>query len=424
MNRPVSIRGLVLFCCGALAPASLVAQADITGEWELKMDRNGRESFATLAIAKKADGALAGKWSSNELSDVKFDGQKLTFARTMRFGDQSFTLNYEGTVKDGVLTGTLSSERGSFPASGGRKKARNPAIGRWDVRFKIEDRDIEGALAISEATGGSLDAKWTSSTGEHTVSSVKFDAGKLTFARKSKIGEREFESTYEGTIKGDKLEGAIKGQFGEIPANGDRFGAALIGSWELTSSSDRGPRTSLLHVFGDLTGRYESFGGEIPFKDLKLEGEQVSFSIEAGFGDQVSTVSFKGKLDGKTLKGEVTSTRGTREVTGKKLEPAAPSPFVGAWEITREGRNGPRTELLNVRADLTATYTSGENTLAVTELRVEGDQLSFKVTMKRADREVPMEFKGKIEGGAFKGQVTTARGTREITGKKKVTESL
>ena len=50
------------------------------------MDFNGREMLATLTIAKKPDGSLAGKWGSAELSDVKPDGGKLAKVRNDRFG--------------------------------------------------------------------------------------------------------------------------------------------------------------------------------------------------------------------------------------------------------------------------------------------------------------------------------------------------
>ena len=63
----------------------------------------------------------------------------------------------------------------------------------------------------------------------------------------------------------------------------------------------------MLTIYGDMTGRYEMFGGEIPIKDLKLEGDQVSFKVEMGFGDQTFKMEFKGKLDGKTLKGQTSS---------------------------------------------------------------------------------------------------------------------
>ena len=125
------------------APLARAADGEITGEWEVKMDRGGRESFATLSISKKPDGTLAGKWGSNDLSDVKFDGKKLTFARTVRFGDQEFELDYEGTLDGGKLTGTLSSDQGSFAANAARPKPRSPALGRWKIQYTIGDRDID-----------------------------------------------------------------------------------------------------------------------------------------------------------------------------------------------------------------------------------------------------------------------------------------
>jgi hypothetical protein len=408
----------LLAVLSAVSAPRVSAEEDIAGEWEVKMDRDGRESFATLAISKKPDGTFKGKWGSSELSDVKFDGKKLTFVRSLRFGDQEFKVNYEGVLADGKLTGTLSSDQGSFAANAARPKPRSPALGRWELKYTVGDRDITAAVAISEGSSGILQATWQTGFGENVVSDVKFQDGKLSLARKTKLEDREFQSTYEGSVKGNKLEGTIKSDLGDIPAAGERLGSGLIGKWELTTTTDRGPRASLLTVFGDLSGRYEMFGGEIPIKEIKLNGDQVAFAIETGFGDQTFTLDFKGKLEGKALKGETTSPRGTRAVVGKKLD-AAPS-VAGTWEITRESQQGTRTAKLTIKEDMTATYATEDATVPVTDLRLDGDQLSFKVTVKRGEREVPMEFKGKIEGDALKGEFTTARGTRPATGKRVV----
>ena len=382
----------------------------------MKMEFGGRESFATMTISKKADGSLTGKWGSGELSNVKFQDGKLTFARILTFGDQEFIMEYSGTLKDGKITGTMSSDRGEFAVNGARKKPKLPALGQWDMKYNIGDREITGRLIISEKPDGTLAGKWDAEFGEHTVSNVKFQNGKLNYTRKSKFGEREFESTFEGTIKGHKLAGAFKSQRGELPATGERVGAPLIGKWELTTTSERGTRTRMLTIFGDMTGRYESFGGEIPIKDVKLEGDQVTFVIEMGFGDQTFRLDFKGKLDGKSLTGELASERGTTEVAGKMLEAA--SPVVGTWEFTRETSRGTRTSTLKIKEDMTGTYTIRDNELAVTDIKVDGDQVSFKVIMRYGDREFPMEFKGKVDGTTLKGEFTTSRGSREATGKK------
>jgi hypothetical protein len=179
----------------------------------------------------------------------------------------------------------------------------------------------------------------------------------------------------------------------------------------------------MLTIYGDLTGRYEMFGGEIPIKDLKLEGDQVSFKVEMGFGDQTFTMEFKGKLDGTILKGQMSSERGTDEVTGKKVEAASAIPasaLVGTWEITEaasEGREA-HTHTLKIKNDMTGTYSMRDSEVPITDLKVEGDQVSFKVNTKFNEQEVTMEFKGKLDGTTLKGQFITSRGTREITGKK------
>ncbi|OHB65653.1 MAG: hypothetical protein A2Y77_16535 [Planctomycetes bacterium RBG_13_62_9] len=407
----------------ALAGPAVVALAaeDITGEWEMAMDFGGRQSFATLTISKNADGSLAGKWGSADLANVKFDGQKLTFSRTIRFGDNEFTMNYAGTLKDGKITGAFSTDNGEFAANGTRKKPISPVVGQWDMQYRAGERDVTGRLTISQKPDGAFEGKWTSERGESAISNVRADGAKLAFDRTSKFNDREFKSTFEGTSQGDKLTGMFKSERGEMPASGQRFGSALIGKWELTSNSDQGPRTRILTVYPDLTGRYESFGGEIPIKDLKLDGDQVTFVIEMGFGDRTFRMDFKGKLQGQTLNVQSSSERGTVDLTGKKLEQAAPqaSAIVGTWEFTREGQDGTRrTSTLTIKPDMTGAYKMRDTEFPITELKVDGDQVAFKVTVKYNDNEVPMTFQGKVDGATLKGEFTSERGAREALGKK------
>ena len=412
--------GRTLFLVSILALAagtsSVLGAEEITGNWEITMDFNGRQSFATLSIFRNADGTLAGKWGASELTDVKFEDTKLTFVRTIKVQDREFKMTYEGTLKDGRLTGKISGERGEFSANGARIKPRPTILGQWDLSYKIGDRDVSAKLAVSQKPDGALDGKWTSEFGESVVSNVKFQDGKLSLSRKTKLPGGEFESTFEGNVTGHKLAGTIKSDRGEVAVSGQRVGAALVGKWELTSTSERGPRTRTLTVYGDMTGRYEMFGGEIPIKDLKFEGDQVSFKVAMGFGDQTFEMEFKGKLDEKTLKGQMVTPNGTNEVAGKKIETA--SALVGTWELTSESPQGVRTSTLKIKEDMTGTYTTRDSETPITDLKVEGEEVAFKVMRKFGEREVPMEFKGRLDGTTLKGQFITTRGSREVTGKK------
>lgn len=299
-----------------------LADDQITGEWELTMEFGGQDVLATLTISQNDNGAYSATWGSNELSDVAFDGEKLTFVQVRRFGDNEFTSEFSGTLTDGKLAGVLTNSQGEVEVTGVRPAPKSPALGDWDVRFNVQDREMTGRLSVTQNADGELDAEWTADYGEVTVNGVRFEDGELTVERTVKVEDREFDSDCVARIDGDSLSGALKSDFAEIPVTGTRVGSDLIGTWELTESSDQGSRTRQLKVYPDLTGRYEFFFSEVPV-ELSLDGDQVSFHIEMSFGDRTFETDFTGTLDGENLTGELTSPRGTRHMTGQRIETRA-----------------------------------------------------------------------------------------------------
>ena len=115
------------------------------------------------------------------------------------------------------------------------------------------------------------------------------------------------------------LAGVIVGTFGCGAELAARPGQALVGTWELTTESERGTRTSTLIINEDLTGTYKGRNRQFPVTDLTIEGNQVGFNVKMSFDEREFTLEFKGMLDGKSLTGEFISSRGSRDVTGKKV---------------------------------------------------------------------------------------------------------
>ncbi len=326
-------KSIILTCLLLFLQTSVVwATEDISGEWEIKLDRDGLETFATLSISRRADGSLIGKWGLSELADVKFKNGNLSFTRVRKTRVLDFRDEYTLTFKDEKLTGTKSTASGNHRIIGTRKKLKSPALGQWDLKFIVAEREITGKLTISEKPDGTLVGKWDAEFGEHVVSNVKFQkSGKLTYTRKSKLGKREWESTFEGTIEGHKLLGTFKSQRGELPATGERVGALLVGKWEQTNKYSGVRNKNMMKIEGDLTGRYEFAGSdELPIKDLNLKGNQVTFAVEMSVGDMTMRMDFKGilygktllkgKLDGKTIMGKQIFEKYTSEITFKKID--------------------------------------------------------------------------------------------------------
>jgi len=245
----------------------VLAAEDVTGEWTMTMEFNERQSTATLMIAKNADGTLSGRWGGSDLSNVKLEGDKLTFTRTTRFGDNEFTMTYAGTVKDGKITGQWSSDRGEFPTNGARAKPMSPAAGVWELKYAVGDRDVTAKMTVTQKPDGALDVKYASELGDSVVSNVKLDAGKLTFDRTAKFNDQEFKMTFAGAVQGDKLTGAFKTDMGEITVAGSRAGGALIGKWLLTAKSD------------DVTGRAKIYEAIVKGDASFTPGLPESFNV-------------------------------------------------------------------------------------------------------------------------------------------------
>jgi len=313
----------MLFCVYSSQASAGQQKRGITGDWEIKMVFNDREVTSILSFSQDKEGKLEGKWIAfwgvNELNNLKYEKNKLSFVHVSRFGDNEITSNFTGTIKRGKLSGTLSNDRGEFEIEGKRLRRMPMIMGSWEMKFNVGDREVTTTLVVKADESGKPAAQWQSQWGEHQITDVTFKKGKLTFQRKSKFQDQEFDSTFEGTLKAHKLSGVIKSERGDITVEGTRVGAPLVGQWDLEISSDSGSRKQLLRVNPDLSAMF----GPIAVKKVDLNDNEVTFKTELQFGEQKYEFSFVGNLDGRKLNGELTSSRGTQQVTGKKIRIAS-----------------------------------------------------------------------------------------------------
>ena len=116
------------------ATPALAADSPVTGTWatEAKSDFGTFKSTWTVAEANGTytvdvkdappeGGAAAGgppAPSKSTISDVKVEGNKLTFKRELVMGDMTIDLNYDVTVDGSAMTGTTHSSFGDIPITG------------------------------------------------------------------------------------------------------------------------------------------------------------------------------------------------------------------------------------------------------------------------------------------------------------------
>lgn len=309
----------VLFLCAGLWAAP--QGKGLFGEWDMKLNFDNSQMKSILTFARDKEGELTAQWISifgiGEVKDIKREGKDITFTLINQIGGQEYTSNFIGTLEKGELSGLLSSDQGEITTEGKKLKRMPPILGSWNMIIKMGDREFKTVLVVILDKQKKLQAEWQSQWGEHEISDVQFKDGKLTFSRVSKFGDREWETTYEGALKGHTLKGTFSSQQGQIPANGKRVGAALVGKWDLTMTSERGTRKQRLTVLPDLSARF----GSLPIKKIGHEEGKVSFEMTLQFGDNEYEIGLEGKLKAGKLTGKLTSSQGISEVTGTKIKP-------------------------------------------------------------------------------------------------------
>jgi hypothetical protein len=313
-----SLMLVIVLSAQVWAQPSSPRRRGIYGDWQVKVEFGERQMESILSFSRDSEGNMTGQWISfwgaNELKDVKFEENKLSFVQVVRFGDNEFTQNFTGTVEDGKISGIVSSDRGESKLEGQRSPRMPRAVGNWEMKYKVGDRDITATLVVKAGKEGELTAEWQSQRGENKITDLQYERGKLTFKRESKFQDRQMVSTFEGTIQRDTLTGVMKSERGELPVEGTLIGAPLIGTWNLDIESERGPRKQRLRVNPDFSALY----GPTLIKKINLDGDKVSFKYVRTFGDREFETNFEGKIADSKLTGEVKTSRGTSKVTGTK----------------------------------------------------------------------------------------------------------
>ncbi len=95
----------------------------------------------------------------------------------------------------------------------------------------------------------------------------------------------------------------------------------------------------------------------------------------------------------------------------------------GKWTGQIEGRNGPQTRTLTLKASdnvLTGSIQGGRGgPVEISNGKIDGGNVSFTVVREFGDNKITQEYKGTISGGELKLTVSGGRGEpREVTYKK------
>jgi hypothetical protein len=114
---------VLLFATAALAQKP----QDPVGQWNLEADAQGQISKFILTITKEG-AVLKGKiasetYGAQDLTDLKFENDTLTYTRNLEIGGQAVAMAFKGKIEGDKLTGTYDVMGLELPVKGSRKTA-------------------------------------------------------------------------------------------------------------------------------------------------------------------------------------------------------------------------------------------------------------------------------------------------------------
>jgi hypothetical protein len=85
----------------------------------------------------------------------------------------------------------------------------------------------------------------------------------------------------------------------------------------------------------------------------------------------------------------------------------------GSWTAQVQGRNGPQTQTLSLKADggtLKGSIDAGRGPADISNGKIEGSNVSFSVVREFNGNQVTQDYKGTLSGGELKLTVSGGRG--------------
>ncbi|MBI2827512.1 MAG: hypothetical protein HYX69_22785 [Planctomycetia bacterium] len=332
--------------------ASSIALADdapkTLGDWALKvMTDDGQTLASTLKLSQK-DGKLAGTFVGMDGTEVKAEDitakdDELAFTVKLDFQGTElvakFKLKKEGEALKGSVDYDLGGQSGTLDVTGARPATGGKIDeGTWNLEIQTDDGQTLKAAVKLAKDGDKLTGSFTGVDGtEAKLNEASMKDGELAFKVTldfqgselvAKFKLKNAESGAKGTVDYD-----LGGQTGTLdviakrPGGGAGAAGGAIGKWDLEVTTDDGQtlKSSIkLAKDGDKVGGQfiAPDGKEVKLEDVKLDGNDVAFTVNVDFEGTALNAKFKGKMDGDALKGQVDydlgGQTGTLDFKGKR----------------------------------------------------------------------------------------------------------
>ena len=182
----------------------------------------------------------------------------------------------------------------------------------------------------------------------------------------------------------------------------------IVGSWNFTVSAAEGERQVVVAFKKEndkLLGLLTTSRGEVPFQSVVVKGEDIDLALKLTINDQESNFTFKGKVQGNTMKGDAELGpygKGTWTAT-KRAEASTASTeganLSGAWKFAFETPNGQQLADFTFTQETDKLTGTGKSSLGETPVvgTIKGKKVEFSFQVNYQGELMKIKCSGDIE---------------------------
>jgi hypothetical protein len=303
----------------------------------------------------------------------------------------------------------------------------------------------EGELTITEGEDGSLSAVWVTDLGTAEFPALEVTGNAISFSADVDFGGVLVPLQFAGSTGGENMKGVVSLEFDGQPlslpttgvkgtaeaADAATTGAAAVepltgevslpGEWDFNAElPDGSTSTSSMTVTdenGALVALIQTELGEARIDNINVNGNAIDFATEIDMGGVLVPLTFEGSTGGDQLQGAVSlnfegqamvlpitgARKGAGGLTGEVSLP-------GLWDMAAELPDGSTSgSSLTVRdgeAGLVAVLETEIGEATITDITIDGNNVTFKTEIDMGGVLIPMSFVGSTGGDAIQGTVS------------------
>jgi autotransporter translocation and assembly factor TamB len=210
----------------------------------------------------------------------------------------------------------------AFAAAQDTSKTRMEPSGTWRWEYDLDGTQYKDLVrlkvgeAIKDSKDRELKGKYESSSGRKIdIENGKVSGDKVSFEFKVNYQGMDVKLEFEGTVKNDSLTGNVKASTNDgsrdldWSATRSVLAEDLVGKWKLRIDANGNIMEPVLTVSKDgekLKAHYVLANDvKIEAKDLKIEKNELSFTIETDFQGSRIKADFMGRPYGDAIKGSI-----------------------------------------------------------------------------------------------------------------------